>query len=86
MQVKLIYIGSNFYMESGTMLSCIYTEDGQRSDWGHVESILRHGGSVEIRQATPAEILPYQRQLTEIVLEREQRRRAAPNGGEHHGS
>ena len=66
MTEKIIYIGSNFYMESGTRMSCIYTEAGDRSDWGHVEELLRRGKTVEIRPATQAERFPYEEKLRQI--------------------
>ena len=61
--MDLIYIGDHFYRESKTMISSIYTPGGQRSDWGFVQIALRNGENVNIRQATPEEIEPYQRKL-----------------------
>ena len=68
--MKLIYIGDHFYMESGTMMSCIYTERGTRSDWGHVQTALRNGETVEIRQATETERNHYEVALAELKRER----------------
>lgn len=64
--MKLIYIGSHFYLESSTHMSCVYTEEGQRSDWGNVESALRQGDSVEIRPATQDELAFYESKLSEL--------------------
>lgn len=61
--MKLIYIGDHFYMQSGTAMSPIYTEDGQRSDWGFVSIALRNGEDVYIRQATPKELEHYETKL-----------------------
>ena len=69
--MKLIYIGEHFYLESGTIMSPIYTENGDRSDWGHVQSILKTGGSIEIRQATQVERDFYEERLSELNRERE---------------
>ena len=71
--MKLIYIGDHFYMESGTMMSPIYTEDGYRSDWGHVQTALKRGDSIEIRQATPQERDFYEARLAEMKREAEDR-------------
>lgn len=70
--MKLVYIGDHFYLQSGTMMSSIYTEDGYRSDWNDVNAALRRGDSIEIRQATPQERSLYDDQLTEIKAKREQ--------------
>lgn len=67
--MKLIYIGDHFYMESGTMMSPIYTEDGHRSDWGFVQIALKRGDSIEIRQATPQERDFYEARLAEMKRE-----------------
>lgn len=67
--MKLIYIGDHFYMESGTTMSPIYTEDGYRSDWGHVQMTLKRGDSIEIRQATPQELDFYEARLAEMKRE-----------------
>lgn len=64
--LTLVYIGDHFYSESGTVMSPIYTEDGERSDWGFVQCALRDGASVEIRQATEQERDFYEARLSEI--------------------
>jgi len=66
--MKLIYIGDHFYMESGTIMSSIYTETGERSDWGKVQMALKDGEEVEIRQATILERRFYESQLSRIKL------------------
>lgn len=64
--MELIYIGDHFYAESRTMMSSIYTTDGQRSDWGFVQCALRDGETVNIRPATTAEINHYEAKLNEL--------------------
>ncbi len=55
--IKLIYIGSDFYTRSQTMMSPIYEEGTwERYDWGFVARDLRDGKSISIRPATDAEI------------------------------
>jgi hypothetical protein len=75
--MKLIYIGDHFYMESGTMMSPIYHETGERSDWGKVNCALRAGETVEIRQATQQERDFYEAQLSRMKREREQQTASA---------
>ncbi len=67
--MKLIYIGDHFYLESKTMMSCIYHETGERSDWGKVNSALRAGKNVEIRQATQEEKNHYEAHLSRMKRE-----------------
>ena len=56
--LTLVYIG-NFYIASGTRMSCLYTEDGQRYDFGFLQRALAKGQRITIRQATPEEMLHY---------------------------
>ena len=63
MTVKLVYMGDHFYVESGTVMSPIYTEDGRRYDWGFVQCALRDGDEIVIRQATDVERAEAERQL-----------------------
>lgn len=65
-RVELIFIGSHFYHESGTMMSSIYTLDGRRFDWGFVNVALRNGQEVFIRPATEKERHPYEEKLAEL--------------------
>lgn len=69
--MELIFIGENFYSDSGTIMSSIYTVDGLRSDWGQVKIALGKGESVHIRPATDSELLPYKNKLVEYVKNRE---------------
>lgn len=64
--IELIFIGDDFYLQSGTSMSCIYTVDGHRYDWGFVQRDLRAGKSITIRPATVEELQPYIQHLNEI--------------------
>jgi len=72
-KMNLIYIGDKFYGESDSIMSPIYTESGQRSDWGFVQLALRKGDSVHIRQATPMEREFYEDQLNRLKSKRKER-------------
>lgn len=69
--VDLIYIGNDFYADSGTIMSSIYeiTEDGwRRSDWGDVQIALSVGREIHIRPATDAELGIAHKMLRDIKL------------------
>ena len=63
MEHKLIFIGEEFYANSGTMMSSIYGEDGARWDWGKVKIALEDGDTVTIRPCTMEELRKYRRIL-----------------------
>ena len=67
--MELIYIGDKFYNESSSVMSCLYTTDGARSDWCFVNVALRNGENVRIRQATTRELKKYQRKLDMLISE-----------------
>jgi len=52
----LIYIGSKYYSESGTVMSSLMTDDGQRSNWMTVKQALLQDHTVTIRPATELEL------------------------------
>jgi hypothetical protein len=64
--MNLIYIGKDFYWESGTMMSSLYDESGKRMDWGFVGIALERGEEVHIRQATPEEKEPFYKRFFEL--------------------
>lgn len=70
METKLIYIGDKFYWQSGTMMSSIYSETGQRYDWGFVQRDLAEGKTVTIRPASAEEFREYQIHLDKIQEQR----------------
>lgn len=78
-KIKVIYIGDHFYMESGTMMSCLYLEDGSRYDYGFMKRDLLAGKAIIIRPATDAEIGQYERKLRAFKAKRAER--AAPDAG-----
>src|ERR1035437_5164007 len=53
--LKLISYGRWYYDHASTMLPCLTTEDGKRSDWGKVEIALENGLEVKIKPATDTE-------------------------------
>lgn len=61
--MKLVYIGKRFYQDSNTAISCLYTEDRQRSSWVKVENALEEGDTIEIRQPTEDEVAFYNKKL-----------------------
>jgi hypothetical protein len=65
--VNLIYIGEEFYYKSGTRMSSIYQENGQRSDWAAALGTLSRGESVHIRPATEKEIDHYKARLLDLL-------------------
>jgi hypothetical protein len=55
--MNLIFIGLEYYIESGTSMSPIYHEGTwMRSDWGKAEIALGKGETVTIRPATTDEL------------------------------
>ena len=66
----LVYIGDNYYRESGTIMSPIYEIDLEgklhRSDWGFCLMMLRQGDEILIRQASAREIQWAQEELKHI--------------------
>ncbi len=68
--VKVIFIGSHFYDDSGSRMSSVYREDWTRYDFGFMQCDLRDGKDVVIRQATPMEVAYYDAQLAEIKASR----------------
>lgn len=67
---KIIYVGDDIYMRSGTSMSPLYTEDGDRYDYGFMGIDLSNGWDVKIRQATPTEKEAYYERLREIERKR----------------
>jgi len=64
-ETKLVYVG-DFYFRSKTFMSCIYTEDDRRYDWGFVQRDLAEGKTITIRQANPDEVMGYVDRLTAL--------------------
>lgn len=68
--INLIYIGEDFYRSSGTVMSSLYNEGGERYDWNLVKSTIKEGKEVRIRNATESELLAAHKRLTQILEER----------------
>lgn len=56
MEIKAIYIGDEFYRESGTRMAHMMLEDGSRFCIGDIPIELRKGNTVSVRPATDAEL------------------------------
>ena len=76
--MNIIYIGDNFYCESVSAMSSLYTESGERYDFGFMQRDLRDGKEIHIRQATIAERNHYEARLNELRRRRE-KNVATPN-------
>lgn len=68
--IKLIYIGKDFYWKSKTVMSSIYTENGDRYDWGFLQMALDEGHEVSIRQANKVELKHYTEMLHDLETTR----------------
>lgn len=64
--MELIYIGDHFYNESSTIMSSIYTVDGERFHWGFVQASLKEGKNINIRQASKIEMDYFDRKLMKL--------------------
>ncbi len=62
-RLNLIYIGDDFYLRSGTIMSPCYTMDGKQSSLGEVDSVLKECGTVTCRKVTNAELEKYEAEL-----------------------
>lgn len=69
--MECIFIGDRFYIESGSIMSSLYTVKGERTDWGLVSNALNNGKSVNIRPATINELEQYTKMLNEIKARKE---------------
>lgn len=51
--MKIVYyFGDKYYERSGTMMGVLYTEKGERYDWGFVQRDISNGEEVLVKQAT----------------------------------
>lgn len=69
--IEVVYIGDNFYRDSGTMMSPIYKKEGKkymRFDWGFLQIALSKGENVKIRQATRKEMIHFKTMLADNLL------------------
>lgn len=69
-KIKLVYIGRDFYLRSGTWMGSMYSaEDGSRYDWGKVEIALASGREVILCPATPKQLQEAEQKLVQINKE-----------------
>jgi hypothetical protein len=57
---QVIWYGQNAYERSGTFVSPMYEDNGNRYDWGFAERDLKAGYELTIRQATPDERVQFE--------------------------
>jgi len=50
------YFGDKYYSRSGSLMGMLYTENGDRYDWGKLQNEVSNGVDVVVREATPAMI------------------------------
>ena len=48
----VFYFGDKYYEKSGTRMGVLYTEHGQRYDWGFLQRDVAKGEEVIIKKAT----------------------------------
>lgn len=52
--MKIVYyFGDKYYAQSGTMMGVLYTEKGERYDWGFLQRDVERGEEVVVKKATP---------------------------------
>jgi len=67
--INLVYIGDKFYSESHSRMSSIYLDGIFRYDYGKMRIALEEGEDVIIRQATPDELICFEKKLQEMKNE-----------------
>ena len=51
--MKIVYyFGDKYYDQSGTMMGVLYTDKGERYDWGFLQRDVDNGEDVVVRKAT----------------------------------
>lgn len=51
--MKIVYyFGNKYYDQSGTMMGVLYTDKGERYDWGFLQRDVENGEDVVVRKAT----------------------------------
>lgn len=68
--IRLIYIGTDFYHKSSTIMSSIYDMYWERWDWGKVGIALDRGDYIHIRPATGSEMDIAYTKLDKLTLSR----------------
>lgn len=63
---EIVFIGNEFYYESGTMMSCVYEKTNdkyKRTDWGFIQIALEEGYDINMRPATEEEMKMFKEKL-----------------------
>jgi len=74
--IWVIFIGNNFYYESGTVMSSLYkivSGGYERYDWGFAERDLADGKSIRIRPADEQEMAIFNAELAELLAQRKEK-------------
>ena len=65
--MKIVYyFGDKYYHQSGTMMGVLYTDKGERYDWGFLQHDVDNGEDVVVRKATPQMIEWADKQLEQF--------------------
>jgi len=52
--MKIVYyFGDKYYDQSSTVMGVLYTDKGERYDWGFLQRDVDNGEDVIVRRATP---------------------------------
>jgi hypothetical protein len=52
--MKTVYfLGRGYYFKSGSSIGMLYSEAGERYDWGRIELEIEQGKEILIKPATP---------------------------------
>lgn len=74
--MKVIFVGNDYYCESGTRMSNVYQIDDigglERTDWGFIQAALAKGEEVHIRPATKEELEQMDSILGKLIRERKE--------------
>lgn len=67
--MKIVYYFDDYYYSrSGSMMGVLYTEDGERYDWGFLRMDVEAGIDVLVRKATPEMIRWADERLEEYMI------------------
>jgi hypothetical protein len=72
--MSYVYYGIRFYMESGTVLPALTTEEGHYASWSNVSGDIDAGRVVTVRPPTGDEIRSMERRLSNLKATRDGKR------------
>jgi hypothetical protein len=62
--MKIVYyFGNKYYDQSGSIMGVLYTDKGERYDWGFLQRDVENGEDVVVRKAIPQMIEWAEQQL-----------------------